>query len=247
MITLYDFGPSLDKSMGMSPFVRSIRFALNYKGIPYTSIEVSLTELESTAKSIGAAPTMNYTDGSVKYTVPMIQDSTTGRVVSDSFKIAEYLDETYPDTPRIIPAGTRMLQSTFCTSVILTLQPLMPIIQPVAVAKFLPPEVAESYKKLFGEESLKLTLSAEEQAEIWTKVVQGFRLMAEGYGNCAEDDSPFVMGGEKPMFADMFMTGLLWWTKLAFEDTRAWKDIVALGDGKIGRLIEETLATCANK
>ncbi|KAJ8079242.1 hypothetical protein AAF712_006314 [Marasmius tenuissimus] len=247
MITLYDFGPSIDKSMGMSPFVRSIRFALNYKGIPYTSIEVNLSELESTAKSIGAAPTMNYIDGSAKYTVPMIQDSTTGRVVSDSFKIAEYLDETYPDTPRVIPAGTRMLQSTFCSSVFLNLQPLMPIIQPVAVAKFLPPEVAESYKKLFGEEALKLTLSAEEQAEIWTKVVQWFRLMAQGYGDRASDDSPFVMGGEKPTFADMFTAGLLWWIKLAFEDTQAWKDIVAMGDGKIGRLLEETLVICAKK
>ncbi|KAL0065381.1 hypothetical protein AAF712_007587 [Marasmius tenuissimus] len=185
-----------------------------------------MPEVESTAKSIGAAPTMNIMDGSPRYTVPIIHDSTTGKVVSDSFRIAEYLDETYPDTPRIIPAGTRMLQSSFCTLIFTTFAPLLPIIRPVTVANFLPPEVGEALKKVFGEGA-------------------GFRLIAQGYESSA--DSPFVMGGARPTFADIFMTGFLWWIQLALGDTQGWKDILALGDGKIGRLFEETLAGCAKK
>ncbi|KAK1225180.1 hypothetical protein PQX77_011860 [Marasmius sp. AFHP31] len=248
MITLYDIGPvNLAKSMGLSPFVRAIRFALNFKGIPYTAIEIGMAEVESTAKAIGATPSMNYADGSPKYTVPMIHDSTTGKVVSDSFRIAEYLDEAYPDTPRIIPAGTRMLQSSFCTSFLMNFVPLLPIIRPVTAANFMPPEVAASMKAAFGESAVKITLSAEEQTEIWNKFVQGFRLMAQGYENRAPDDSPFVMGGTNPTFADIFMTGFLWWIKLALGDTQGWKEIAALGNGKFDRLLEETLVHCANK
>ncbi|KAK1230688.1 hypothetical protein PQX77_006220 [Marasmius sp. AFHP31] len=220
-------------------------FSLNLKGIPYTAVEITMPEVESTAKSIGAAPTMNIMDGSPKYTVPIIHDSTTGKVVSDSFRIAEYLDETYPDTPRIIPAGTRTLQSSFCTLVFTSFAPLLPIIRPVTVANHLPPEVGEALKKAFGEGAVKSTLTAEEEAEVWKKVVQGFRLIAQGYESST--DSPFVMGGAEPTFADIFMTAFLWWIQLALGDTEGWKDILALGGGKIGRLFEETLASCAKK
>ncbi|KAG7086932.1 hypothetical protein E1B28_002848, partial [Marasmius oreades] len=89
MITLYDFGPSFfDKAMGTSPFVRTIRFALNLKKIPYKVIELGLFDLTPTAKSIGAPPTGKKPDGTPKYTVPFIQDDSTGAVVSDSFLIA---------------------------------------------------------------------------------------------------------------------------------------------------------------
>ncbi|KAK1225179.1 hypothetical protein PQX77_011859 [Marasmius sp. AFHP31] len=248
MITLYDIGPTnMPKTMGMSPFVRSIRFTLNFKGIPYTVVEIGLHEVESTAKSIGANPTMNYGDGSPKYTVPMIHDSKTGKVVSDSLKIAEYLDEAYPDTPRMIPAGTRMLQSSFCTFFSTNFIPLLPMVLPLTAANFLPPEVQASMVAAFGESAVKVTLSAEEQAEIWKKAVQGFRLMAQGYENRAPDDSPFVMGGTNPTFADVFAAGYLWWIRLTLGDTQGWKDIAALGDGKFNRLLEEILVLCASK
>ncbi|KAL0064204.1 hypothetical protein AAF712_008926 [Marasmius tenuissimus] len=248
MITLYDIGPTnMPKTMGMSPFVRSIRFTLNFKNIPYTVIEISMAEVESTAKSIGANPTMNFVNGSPKYTVPMIHDSKTGKVLSDSFRIAEYLDEAYPDTPRVIPPGTRMLQSSFCKFFLTNFIPLVPMVLPVTTANFLPPEVVASMKAAFGESAVKVTLNAEEQAEAWKKVMQGFRLMAEGYEDRTLGDSPFVMGGTNPTFADIFMTGYLWWIKLTLGDTQGWKEIAALGDGKFNRLLEETLALCATK
>ncbi|KAL0574283.1 hypothetical protein V5O48_007673 [Marasmius crinis-equi] len=242
MITLYDVGPhKYGEGVAMSPFVRGIRLALHFKKIPYTVKELGGHELESTAKSIGAQPTMDYTDGSPKYTVPMIQDSKTGKVLSDSFLIAEYLDEAYPDTPRIIPPGTRMLQLAFCTLTFRTIEPLLPVVRPIVIDKFLPSEVSKAVRKVFEESGAKLTMTEEEQAEAWRKVIVGFKLLAQGYG---EGDSPFVMGGTTPTYADMRMAGFLWVADQVVGDSQGWKDIKAVADGKFARLYEETLAVC---
>jgi glutathione S-transferase len=64
-------------------------------------------------KLIGAEPTMIRKNGTPYYSLPVIQDPKTGKVISDSARIADYLDSTYPDTPKISPAGTHTLQKTF--------------------------------------------------------------------------------------------------------------------------------------
>ncbi|KAL0574282.1 hypothetical protein V5O48_007672 [Marasmius crinis-equi] len=234
----------MDEGMGLSPFVRAIRFALNYKKIPYTVIDLGMQEVEQTAKSIGAPPTMGFSTGSPRYTVPMIHDSTTGKAISESFNIAEYLDEAYPDTPRIIPPGTRMLQSTFCMSVFTTFAPLLPVLRPVMAANFQSPEFSEGVRKRFGDGALQNMLTPEEEAEAWKKVVLGFKLIGQGYGAQGAEDSAFVMGGATPTFADLYFTSFLWWLKRLYGDTQEWKDIAAVADGKLGRLCEGTLAAC---
>jgi glutathione S-transferase len=72
-------------------------------------------------RSIGAAPTGEKPDGSPLYTLPAIVDPsrTTSSggptVVSESFRIAEYLDEAYPtpSTGALFPPGTKALQQLF--------------------------------------------------------------------------------------------------------------------------------------
>jgi len=53
-------------------------------------------------KEISAEPTCT---GKIAYTVPVIHDHSTGRIISDSMRIARYLDETYPDKPTLFPYG----------------------------------------------------------------------------------------------------------------------------------------------
>ncbi|KAF9253935.1 hypothetical protein L218DRAFT_836527, partial [Marasmius fiardii PR-910] len=65
---------------------------LNYKKIPYNAVHIGFSDVEPTAKRIGAPPTGKKPDGSDQYTVPMLVDSSTGQVLSDSFLIALYLD-----------------------------------------------------------------------------------------------------------------------------------------------------------
>ncbi|KAF9254272.1 hypothetical protein L218DRAFT_846781, partial [Marasmius fiardii PR-910] len=57
-ITLYDLEPSYAfGTLGASPFVRAIILALNYKKIPYDTVHIGFSDVEPTAKRIGAPPT----------------------------------------------------------------------------------------------------------------------------------------------------------------------------------------------
>ena len=61
-------------------------------------------------KELGLGP---HATGAIKYTVPTIYDPKTKKVITESFEIAKYLDETYPDTPRLVAPGTAGLQRAF--------------------------------------------------------------------------------------------------------------------------------------
>jgi hypothetical protein len=78
---------------------------LNYKGLAYKTEWIEYPDIADLCKKIGAEPTMIRKDGRPYYSLPVIQDPKTGAVISDSARIAEYLDETYPDTPKVFPAG----------------------------------------------------------------------------------------------------------------------------------------------
>ena len=94
------------------------RDVLDYKGIPWNTAWVEYPDVEPTLKKLGATPTSTKPDGSPFYTVPVISDSIhktdSGEptVVSDSWNIAIYLEETYPEHA-LFPTGSRALQALF--------------------------------------------------------------------------------------------------------------------------------------
>lgn len=81
-IRLYDV--VLANGVTLSPFVWRIRYALAHKGLEYEIEPVSFTGIR---KILGG----RYEQ------VPVIQDH--GRVIADSWKIAQYLDRTYSERP----------------------------------------------------------------------------------------------------------------------------------------------------
>jgi glutathione S-transferase len=66
--------------------------------------------LAGLCKKIGAEHTSLKGD-QPHYTLPVIYDPNTNTAVSDSYNIAKYLDEHYPDTPTAIPRGTEVFQA----------------------------------------------------------------------------------------------------------------------------------------
>jgi glutathione S-transferase len=82
-IVLYDLAGA-DDAVRTSPFCWRIRMALAHNGLACEAVPWRLVEKD---RIVGA--------GSV--TVPVIVDG--GRVVADSWRIAEYLDRTYPERP----------------------------------------------------------------------------------------------------------------------------------------------------
>jgi len=85
-IKLYDLAAAEDDRR-FSPYCWRIRMALAHKGLAVKTIAWRFTERDAIAFS-GSG------------TVPVIVDQ--GRAVADSWAIAQYLDEAYPDRPRLI-------------------------------------------------------------------------------------------------------------------------------------------------
>ena len=72
-------------------------------------------------KEIGASPSKR-PDGTEKYTLPVLRDPNTGALVTDSFDIATYLDNTYPEKP-VFPRDTQSLIHAFDTVYIDLIRP----------------------------------------------------------------------------------------------------------------------------
>lgn len=93
--------------------LETYRLALGFKGIPFKTVWVEYPDIADLCTRIGAGPTDVNPDGTPYYSLPVIQDLSTGKVVSDSWAIARYLDATYPERPLLLPPGTAGLQRAF--------------------------------------------------------------------------------------------------------------------------------------
>ncbi|KAG7086967.1 hypothetical protein E1B28_002883 [Marasmius oreades] len=243
MITLYDIGPcKVPGVKGYSAHVRKIIYTLNYKKLPYIIQLVDYLTLEPTAQSLGATPTTKRLDGSPRWTVPFIHDSSSGRTVSDSFAIAEYLETTYPNTPRLFPPGTRGLQAAFCDAVIqkLVASGIVSIARP-KMQDLGTEVVKESLRVKYRNTDPSAIPKATEvnQEALWEKGKDIFDRLADGYPALVEGTSPIFVMVTEPVFADFALGGLLWEFMVAFgKDSEEWKKMENWMDGRVGKLVE---------
>ncbi|KAK7060782.1 hypothetical protein VNI00_000514 [Paramarasmius palmivorus] len=177
--------------------------------------KVEYPDIQDTCKRIGAAPTTTKSDGTPLYTLPMIYDPNTGIALSDSFLIAEYLDKTYPDTPRVIPPRTRALQAAFIVALESKLGALFQFLMPKATWAL--NKASEAH---FRKEGLEMKAEAEFGA-INTLLTK-------------EDE--FVMG-DTLSFADFALGAILVTSKVLLgEDSEEWKRIANWHEGRWGKL-----------
>ncbi|KAL0097097.1 hypothetical protein J3Q64DRAFT_1711330, partial [Phycomyces blakesleeanus] len=109
-IQFYDLRlPALGEK-AWSPNTYKARYALNIKGLPYETKWVTFQEVHTIIPEItktGEAPT-----------VPIIVDVEKDKVIQDSFKIAKYLEATYPQTPSLFHGNEQLhtsMQEKFVT------------------------------------------------------------------------------------------------------------------------------------
>ncbi|KAG2421502.1 hypothetical protein HFD88_005477 [Aspergillus terreus] len=79
-----------------SPNPWKARYALNFKGMPYSTTWVDLPDIASVRHGLGVPASRKFADGSDYHTLPMLSDPSTGQIIGDSFDIAVYLQKTYP-------------------------------------------------------------------------------------------------------------------------------------------------------
>ncbi|KAG5634364.1 hypothetical protein H0H81_002243 [Sphagnurus paluster] len=113
------------------------RLALNYKGVRYRTEWVEYPDIKAVGISIGAKATIVEPDGSSTWTCPMLVDPNTldangaPTVISDSYNIARYLEDTYP-SPRLFPIGTMALHQSWARFVSMGIhKPLVDLLIPV--------------------------------------------------------------------------------------------------------------------
>ncbi|KAM4054327.1 hypothetical protein HRG_005213 [Hirsutella rhossiliensis] len=103
-IVFYDIASAPPKRT-YAPNPWKARLALNFKSASYSTAWVELPDVASTRTALGVPPSRKFPDGSDFHTLPLLHDKMTNQYVGDSFDIALYLDDKYPDGPRLIAQG----------------------------------------------------------------------------------------------------------------------------------------------
>ncbi|KAF2032666.1 hypothetical protein EK21DRAFT_109739 [Setomelanomma holmii] len=71
------------------------RLALSFKGVPFKTEWVELPDITKVHKDVKCPATRKLDDGSDYYTLPMLKDHA-GKIIGDSYDIANYLEDTFP-------------------------------------------------------------------------------------------------------------------------------------------------------
>lgn len=94
-LTLYDISsPLAPRSYAPNP--SKARLALSFKRLPFKTTWVDILDIPAARRRLGCPAVRQLDDGSDFYTLPMLEDPASGRVVGDSFEIANYLEDTFP-------------------------------------------------------------------------------------------------------------------------------------------------------
>jgi glutathione S-transferase len=96
-LILYDISSPI-KPRSYAPNPSKARLTLGFKSVPFTTIWVDILAISDVRKSLNCPPTRKFDDGSDFYTLPMLRDQGSGSVIGDSFDIANYLEDTFPDS-----------------------------------------------------------------------------------------------------------------------------------------------------
>jgi glutathione S-transferase len=208
-IVLYDLAAAGDRRM--SPFCWRTKYALAHKGLTYEAVATRFTEIPQIC-------------GGGQKTVPVIQDG--GRTVADSWKIAEYLEDNYPDRPSLFggPGGRALalfVQSWTAATVHAGLFPLLAKDIHDHLDPADRPYFRESREKRLGKTLEEVQAGREAKVEAFARSLLPLRLTLK--------EQPFL-GGEKPLYADYIVFGAFQWARaisplklLADDDpVRAW-------------------------
>ncbi|MCH2047783.1 MAG: glutathione S-transferase family protein [Trichodesmium sp. ALOHA_ZT_67] len=184
VIKLYDL-VAAEENRAFSPFCWRIRMALAHKNLEVKIIPWRLTEKEAIAFSN-------------QETVPVIVDGNKGdKVVADSWNIANYLEETYPDKPSLFGSYEAKSQTMFIDS---WNSSLLGILAPIVLYDVFEnidpkdqPYFRESRESFLGK-------SLEEFKDVTENQINNFQSFLEPLRNTISQQ--FFLAGETPNYAD---------------------------------------------
>lgn len=193
-ILLYDLVGE-DPSRPFSPHCWKTTMCLAHKGLDYRRVPTAFT-------SVAAI------EGGVSKTVPVIRDGEA--LVADSFTIALYLDDAYPERPSLFGGEGGKAMARFIERWSqLTIHPFANVAAMTDIyARLAPPDQAyfrDSREKRYGK-TLE-DVSAPREAEL-----EGFRASLTPLRNMLTYQ-PFI-GGDAPLYPDYIVFGAFQWVRV---------------------------------
>lgn len=189
---LYDLATA-DPALRFSPYCWRVKMALAHKGLRWEEIPWHFTEKDRLPQPNAG-------------TVPVLVDN--GSTVSDSWAIAEYLDEHYPDKPLF---ACEQSKSTALLIKFWTERTVQPFITRMGVGDFMStlhekdkPYFRETREKRFGMPIEQYMSSREQAREGFVAALEPLRAML------AEQD---YIAGTQAAYADYIVFGALQWMR----------------------------------
>ncbi|WP_136658735.1 glutathione S-transferase family protein [Nitratireductor sp. XY-223] len=193
-ITLYEL-TGRDAARPFSPHCWKTVMSLAHKGLEFERSPVPFTGVPEVENRFGK-------------TVPVLRDG--DRVISDSFDIALYLEEAYPDRPTLFAgeggiALSRFVEAWTMTQIHTTiggrlLLDIHAMLEPQDQAYF-----RQSREARFGKSLEEVVEAGAERVREFAAKLEPLRLML--------GRQPFI-GGEGPLFADYIVFGAFQWARV---------------------------------
>lgn len=192
--TLYALAGA-DRSRPFSPHVWKTALSLAHKGLAFDVAPVGFTEIPRI-------------EGGATKTVPLLKDG--DRLIRDSFAIALYLEETYPDTPslfggeggkamaRFVEGWTQTVVQAALIKVIV--KDIHDCLDPADQAYF-----RQSREARFGKSLETVAAAGASEREAFSAKLEPMRWMLKS--------QPYI-GGEQPLFSDYILFGAFQWARI---------------------------------
>ncbi|KAF6744976.1 hypothetical protein DFP72DRAFT_1018271 [Ephemerocybe angulata] len=237
-LTFYDFEQGVPGKT-VSPWAAKVRIVLNYKGLKHRTVFFRYLEIEKRSIELGI-PANEFelkADGSPKWTIPSLQDPTTNESLSDSLRIIDYLDRTYPETPQMLTPETVVAALAFEAAVgVKIAESALGDGEKITFRKFIEGFLGmtlEEWKSdpKNGEEAMKALKEGFDTFE--GLIFKKADLVAEARG--LKQQGPFI-GGEKLTYVDAALGAVFHWMENLFgEDSAEWKQVTEWSNGRWGR------------
>ncbi|KAI0058409.1 hypothetical protein BV25DRAFT_1830054 [Artomyces pyxidatus] len=217
IITFYDIPGKASTNVAWSPNTWRTRYVLHIKGLAYRTVWLEYPDIKQAMKELGAQPT-GTRDGAPLYTLPVIHDPTTGAVVAESLQICKYLDEQYPDTPRLLPTPSRALQVAFLNTYVgeCLMGPTLSLVVGHS-ARQLNPRSEEYFRwmmtKVLGKPEEEVARTAEDREALLKKLINAMEQLGGWKG-----EYPFL-GGDVVSYADVLVAAPLKWFALVGDES----------------------------
>ncbi|MGE4062417.1 MAG: glutathione S-transferase N-terminal domain-containing protein [Rhodospirillaceae bacterium] len=197
---------ALDRGILSSPYCWMVRFALAHKGLDYRALPTAFTGIPSIC-------------GGGQKMVPVLEDG--GKIVADSWAIAEHLEAAYPDRPSLFAGALGRNYARFilvtCTTHVVRAGIKVVVGE---VFKKLQPQDRDYYRE---SRSQRLGMSIEEfTAAPAAERIAALRAALEPL-RAVVKDQPFLSGAA-PLYADYVGAGFFMWWRAASPERVFDKD-----------------------